>query len=65
MAAYTSGDGGALRVGIPLELPSDLLGPALEQLAMAHPGTRVQARHLSTAAQLAALRAGRRTRNAR
>ncbi|MEU8059624.1 LysR family transcriptional regulator [Microbispora bryophytorum] len=58
MAAYTSGDGGVLRVGIPLELPSDLLGPALDQLAVAHPGTRVQARHLSTAAQLAALQAG-------
>jgi DNA-binding transcriptional LysR family regulator len=58
MAAYTNGDGGALRLGIPLELPPDLLGPALEQLAAAHPDTRVQARHLSTAAQLAALQAG-------
>ncbi|WP_222709684.1 MULTISPECIES: LysR family transcriptional regulator [Microbispora] len=58
MAAYASGDGGVLRVGIPLEVPSDLLGPPLEQLAVAHPGTRVQARHLSTAAQLAALQAG-------
>ncbi|MEU7890312.1 LysR family transcriptional regulator [Microbispora bryophytorum] len=58
MAAYTSGDGGVLRVGIPLELPSDLLGPALDRLAVAHPGTRTQARHLSTAAQLAALQAG-------
>jgi DNA-binding transcriptional LysR family regulator len=58
MAAYTGGSGGVLRVGIPLELPADLLGPALERLAAAHPGTRVQARHLSTAAQLAALHAG-------
>ncbi|MFI7034723.1 LysR family transcriptional regulator [Microbispora rosea] len=58
MAAYTSGDGGVLRVGVPIELPSDLLGPPLERLAVAHPGTRVQARHLSTAAQLTALQAG-------
>ncbi|GIH67521.1 hypothetical protein Msi02_83380 [Microbispora siamensis] len=55
MAAYTSGDGGVLRVGIPLELPPDLLGPALEQLAVAHPGTRVQARHPSIAEAIVVL----------
>ncbi|MFK0286716.1 LysR family transcriptional regulator [Streptomyces sp. NPDC090499] len=58
MAGYAGPGGGALRIGIPLELPSGLLDPALAELAEAHPETRVQARHLSTAEQLAALRAG-------
>ena len=58
MAAYTTDAGGVLRLGIPLELPSDLLGPPLERLALACPETRVQARHLSTAAQVTALQAG-------
>jgi len=46
-----------LRLGIPLELPSDLLSQPLADLAVAYPDTKVQARHMSTAAQLAALRA--------
>lgn len=52
------GEAGAtvLRIGIPLELPADLLSPALAALAEAYPATRVHARHLSTAAQLAGLR---------
>ncbi|SFH16901.1 LysR family transcriptional regulator [Streptomyces mirabilis] len=58
MALYTGPGGGALRIGIPLELPTGLLDPALAELSEAHPDTRVQARHLSTAEQLAALRAG-------
>ncbi|MFF4115671.1 LysR family transcriptional regulator [Streptomyces sp. NPDC001714] len=58
MAGYAGPGGGALRIGIPLELPSGLLDPALAEVAEAHPETRVQARHLSTAEQLAALRAG-------
>ncbi|MER5912397.1 LysR substrate-binding domain-containing protein [Streptomyces sp. NPDC001982] len=58
MARYTGPGGGALRIGIPLELPAGLLDPALAELAEAHPDTRVQARHLSTAEQLTALRAG-------
>lgn len=45
-----------LRIGIPLELPADLLAPALAALAEAYPATQVRPRHLSTAAQLAALR---------
>ncbi|MFE4967661.1 LysR substrate-binding domain-containing protein [Streptomyces sp. NPDC056660] len=57
MAGYAGPGGGALRIGIPLELPSGLLDPALAELAEAYPETRVQARHLSTAEQLAALRA--------
>ncbi len=58
MAPYTGPEGGAMRIGIPLELPSGLLDAALTELAEVHPDTRLQARHLSTAGQLAALRAG-------
>lgn len=47
-----------LRLGIPLELPPDLLPGPLATLGAAHPETRVQARHASTAAQLDALRTG-------
>ncbi|WP_033261835.1 LysR family transcriptional regulator [Amycolatopsis vancoresmycina] len=54
MARHTSDGGGVLRVGVPLELPPELLPSALARL----PGTRVQARHLSSVAQVAALRAG-------
>ncbi|MEV4053804.1 LysR substrate-binding domain-containing protein [Amycolatopsis sp. NPDC049688] len=54
MARHTSAGGGVLRVGVPLELPPDLLPSALARL----PDTRVQARHLSSVAQVAALRAG-------
>jgi DNA-binding transcriptional LysR family regulator len=49
---------GVLRVGVPLELPPELLPAALARLAEAYPDTRVQARHLSSVAQVAALRAG-------
>lgn len=47
-----------LRVGVPLELPSDLLPAAFAALAAAHPRTRAEVRHLSSAAQLDALRDG-------
>ncbi len=49
---------GVLRVGVPLELPPELLPSALARLAEEYPETRVQARHLSSVAQVAALRAG-------
>ncbi|WP_328912371.1 MULTISPECIES: LysR substrate-binding domain-containing protein [unclassified Streptomyces] len=58
MAEFMNVGSGVLRVGIPLELPSDLLVSALARFAEQCPDTRVQARHLSTAGQLAALRAG-------
>ncbi|MEN4478529.1 LysR family transcriptional regulator [Mycolicibacterium cosmeticum] len=44
-----------LRLGIPLELPPDLLPGALATLGAAYPETRVQARHATTAQQLDAL----------
>ncbi|HEY2313794.1 MAG TPA: LysR family transcriptional regulator [Streptosporangiaceae bacterium] len=46
-----------LRIGVPLEFPPDVLPAALAELAAVHPGTRVDVRHFSSAAQLAALRA--------
>jgi DNA-binding transcriptional LysR family regulator len=58
MAEHTRAGDSVLRLGMPLELPPDLLAPAMAGLAAAHPATRVQARHLSTSAQLAALQAG-------
>ena len=58
MARFTAGDGGLLRLGIPLEFPAAVLAPALAELAESCPNTRVQARHLSTAGQIAVLRAG-------
>jgi DNA-binding transcriptional LysR family regulator len=50
--------GGVLRIGAPIELPPDLLSSALTELARAYPATRPRVRHLSTAEQLAELRAG-------
>jgi DNA-binding transcriptional LysR family regulator len=50
--------GGELRLGVPLELPPEVLAAPIAALAAACPDTRIRSRHLSTAAQLAALRAG-------
>jgi DNA-binding transcriptional LysR family regulator len=58
LARHTATGGSALRIGIPLELPTDLLVKPLADLTAAHPGTRVQARHMSTAAQFDALHTG-------
>jgi DNA-binding transcriptional LysR family regulator len=58
MARYTGEGEGILRLGIPLEFPAAVLSPALAELAGACPDMKVQARHLSSAQQLAALRAG-------
>jgi DNA-binding transcriptional LysR family regulator len=58
MARYSGEGGGILRLGIPLEFPAAVLSPALAELAEACPDPEVQVRHLSSAQQLAALRAG-------
>ncbi|MFE0357830.1 LysR substrate-binding domain-containing protein [Streptomyces nigra] len=58
MTARTGQSATTLRIGIPLELPADLLSKALLELSTAHPDTRVQARHLSTAAQVTELHQG-------
>lgn len=47
-----------LRVGVPLELPPDLLPNAVKAIAEDHPRTRIEVRHLTSAAQLDALRDG-------
>ena len=47
-----------LKVGIPLELPADLLPGVLAELSTTFPLTRVEVSHASSAAQLAELRAG-------
>ncbi|GAA2710285.1 LysR family transcriptional regulator [Actinoplanes palleronii] len=53
----TTGDT-ELRIGVPLEFPPLLLPDAVAALASTHPRTRVAVRHLSSATQLDALRAG-------
>jgi DNA-binding transcriptional LysR family regulator len=58
MAQYRGGGGGILRVGIPHELPSEVLC-GLARFAAQYPETRVQPRHLTIDEQLAALRSGR------
>lgn len=58
MARLSDGREGVLRIGIPLEFPFDILRPAFAELADEWPQTKVQARHLSTAEQSAALQAG-------
>jgi DNA-binding transcriptional LysR family regulator len=56
MANYTIAGSGLVRLGIPLELPPDVLPPILAKFAAEFPEGRVVPRHLSTAAQFAALR---------
>jgi DNA-binding transcriptional LysR family regulator len=50
MAEFTTEGGGVLRLGVPIELPSDLLQRTLAEFAANRPNTRVMPRHLSTAA---------------
>jgi DNA-binding transcriptional LysR family regulator len=56
MDSYRNETTGVIRLGIPLELAPDVLPAALAKLAAEAPTTRVVPRHLSTAAQFAALR---------
>ena len=58
MAEFTAGEGGVIRLGIPLELDPDVLPPALARFAAKFPEARVVPRQLSTAAQFEALRGG-------
>lgn len=62
VVAAVAGDAASptgLRVGVPLELPADLLPGALADLSAACPLTRVEVSHASSAAQVAELTAGR------
>lgn len=56
MAEFTSEGGGVLRLGVPMELPAGLLERTLAKFAANRPDTRVVPRHLSTSAQLSAMR---------
>lgn len=47
-----------LRIGVPLELPPELLPTAISHVTRAHPDLVVQLHHSRSAAQLAALRSG-------
>ncbi|BBZ44228.1 LysR family transcriptional regulator [Mycobacterium parmense] len=58
MAKHSPRAGRSLRVGIPLELPPQPLSHGLASLAAAFPLTVVEVRHMSTARQIEALRAG-------
>jgi DNA-binding transcriptional LysR family regulator len=49
---------GRIRVGVPLELPLDVLPSALTELRALHPATQVDVRHASSARQLAAVESG-------
>lgn len=57
MSGYRTGAGQVIRLGIPLELVPEVLSAALAKFAAGFPTTSVVPRHLSTAAQIAALRA--------
>jgi DNA-binding transcriptional LysR family regulator len=56
MRSYGAESIGVIRLGIPLELAPDVLPTALAKFAAESPRTRVVPQHLSTAAQLVALR---------
>ncbi len=58
MAEFSTEGGGVLRLGVPMELPSDLLQSALAKFTANCPDIRVMPRHLSTAAQVSALLGG-------
>jgi DNA-binding transcriptional LysR family regulator len=52
MAEFTTEGRGAFWLGVPMELPPDLLHTALTKFIANCPDTRVMPRHLSTAAQV-------------
>jgi DNA-binding transcriptional LysR family regulator len=56
MSIYGTESSEVIRLGIPLELASDVLPTALARFAVESPNARVVPQHLSTAAQLKALR---------
>jgi DNA-binding transcriptional LysR family regulator len=56
IAGQAGDGGGVIRLGVPMELAPNVLSGALEKFDANRPATRVVPRHLTTAAQLAALR---------
>jgi DNA-binding transcriptional LysR family regulator len=59
MAGLKNQGGGVLRLGIPAEMPPDRVRHALAEFREQFPDVQVIPGHLSTAAQLAAVRGGR------
>lgn len=58
MAEFTSEGSGVLRLGVPIELPAQVLARALAKFATVAAHTQVVPKRLSTAAQFLELRAG-------
>lgn len=58
MAEFTSEGSGVLRLGVPIELPAQVLARALAKFATVSAPTQVVPKRLSTAAQFLELRAG-------
>jgi len=58
MAEHSDRSTAVIRLGVPAEMPAEVLSSALAALAAARPETRIHPRHLSTAAQISALRSG-------
>ncbi len=56
MSNYSAESGAIIRLGVPLELAAEVIPTALAKFAEESPGARVVPQHLSTAAQLVALR---------
>jgi DNA-binding transcriptional LysR family regulator len=56
MSTYSTEASAVIRLGIPMELDPDVLPTALAKFAVESPNTRVVPQHLSTAAQIKALR---------
>ncbi|WP_085191087.1 LysR family transcriptional regulator [Mycobacterium sp. IEC1808] len=58
MTAHTTDGRRSLRLGVPMEMPAEPLSGALASMASAYPQSVVEVRHMSTAAQIRALRNG-------
>jgi molybdate transport repressor ModE-like protein len=58
MTSPTDAEVGPLRIGVPLELPPDLLPPAVARVSAIFPELIVQMRHASSTEQLDALKVG-------
>ena len=58
LASPAASTGTTLRVGVPLELPPDLLPTAMAQVSAIHPDLTLELRHARSTTQVTALKAG-------
>jgi DNA-binding transcriptional LysR family regulator len=58
LASPAASTGTTLRVGVPLELPPDLLPAAMAKVSAVHPDLTLQLRHARSTTQVTALKAG-------